>query len=361
MTLGGFLYTFTSNTFTITNNIDRIGVAIVQYTNLETIDFSNNGILTIIDDNAFRGCNLSGHVVIPDSVNQIGQLAFAVIGYFFTNTSFSITLPNGLTEIPRYCFNNSTLTSINIPNSVQTIGDIAFAFCQQLASITLPNQLTEIPYACFYSSGLTTIDIPNSVQTIGSSLFAYCGQLASITLPNQLTKLSVGLLYDTAITTLRIPSSVTLIDEHAFSQYMETIIFPEHFNFSNLTIHSPQLLSGTVQFKVEVDSVNTYQTNYQNTQLTISYDSNQNGSIDPEEETTYQLGYIIKQNQVCLLKDTLIQTDQGLVKVQELSKHNTIGGQHILGYSCGYYLGKQIIKIEKDLHLVYIFLIKIYL
>lgn len=150
-----------------------------------------------------------------------------------------------------------------------------------------------------------------------------------------MTELSYALLYDTAITTLRIPSSVTMIDEYALSQYMETIIFPDNFNFSNFIIQSPQFLSDTVQFKVEVDSVYTYQKKYQNIQFTIN-------------ETTYQLGYIIKQNQVCLLKDTHIQTDQGLVKVQELSKHNTIGGQHVLGYSCGYYLGKQIVKIEKD-------------
>ena len=54
---------------------------------------------------------------------------------------------------------NTYISSVNIPNSVNDIGDYAF-------------------YGC---SGLSSLTIPNSVKTIGESAFAYCKGLTSLT------------------------------------------------------------------------------------------------------------------------------------------------------------------------------------
>ena len=67
----------------------------------------------------------------------------------------------------------SSLTSIDIPNSVTTIGGYAFAGCENLTSIDIPNSVTTIESFAFAGcENLTSIDIPNSVTTIGDYAFS---------------------------------------------------------------------------------------------------------------------------------------------------------------------------------------------
>ena len=75
----------------------------------------------------------------------------------------------------------SGLTSIDIPNSVTTIGGSAFSNCSGLTSMTIPNTVTMIGVGAFsYCNGLTSIDIPNSVTLIGESAFEGCSVLTDV-------------------------------------------------------------------------------------------------------------------------------------------------------------------------------------
>lgn len=76
----------------------------------------------------FAECADIASVEIPDSVTSIGASAFNGC----TGLT-SVTIPNGVTSIGGYAFRNCTsLTSINIPSSVSTIGDFAFCECSSL-------------------------------------------------------------------------------------------------------------------------------------------------------------------------------------------------------------------------------------
>ena len=69
-----------------------------------------------------------------------------------------------------------------IPNSVQMSGSLAFSECLQLTRITIPNSVITIEYAAFSScSGLTEVTIGSGVQTIGRAAFAGCDGLTNIT------------------------------------------------------------------------------------------------------------------------------------------------------------------------------------
>ncbi|MBQ0136258.1 MAG: leucine-rich repeat domain-containing protein, partial [Oscillospiraceae bacterium] len=64
----------------------------------------------------------------------------------------------------------SRLTSINIPNSVTSIGDQAFYGCTNLPGIVIPNSVTSIGIQAFYGcSSLTNIKVkwsmPLSLKT----------------------------------------------------------------------------------------------------------------------------------------------------------------------------------------------------
>ena len=81
--------------------------------------------------------------------------------------------------------NSSYVKTVEISNSVTSIGSWAFFGCSSLTSITIPNSVTSIEESAFSGcSGLTSITIPNSVEYIGSYAFYYCSKLTSITIGN---------------------------------------------------------------------------------------------------------------------------------------------------------------------------------
>ena len=151
---------------------------------------------------------------IPNSVTTIGEDAFS-----YCNSLTSINIPNSVTTIGEGAFSNcNSLTSINIPNSVTTIGESAFWGCYSLTSINIPNNVTTIGNrafgACF---SLTSINIPNSVTTIGGGAFSNCNSLTSINIPNNVTTIGEGAFWQCfSLTSINIPNGVTTIGEKAF-------------------------------------------------------------------------------------------------------------------------------------------------
>ena len=111
-----------------------------------------------------------------------------------------------------------SLTSINIPNSVTTIGKSAFFGCLSLTSINIPNSVTTIEDNVFFGClSLTSINIPNSVTTIGEGAFDGCKSLTSINIPNSVTTIGKSAFFGCdSLTSINIPNSVTTIGKGAF-------------------------------------------------------------------------------------------------------------------------------------------------
>lgn len=81
-------------------------------------------------------------------MTEIGKSAF----YGCSNLK-SVDLPNSVTTIGRYAFSRSGLTNLTIPNSVTKIEDFAFYDCWSLKSVIVPKSVTTIgnnafPYRC---------------------------------------------------------------------------------------------------------------------------------------------------------------------------------------------------------------------
>lgn len=91
-------------------------------------------------------------------------------------------------KIPNHAFEScNALTSITVPEGIETIGTAAFAGCTQASSITLPNSLVTIgdrAFACSIdgdNNQLTALTIPENVETIGASAFYGYTELATVT------------------------------------------------------------------------------------------------------------------------------------------------------------------------------------
>ena len=99
---------------------------------------------------------------------------------------------------------------------VTVIGDSAFYECYQLTSVIIPDSVTEICDWAFNDSNLTEITIPNSVKTIGQEAFSHT-KLTSVILPSNLSGVNNGLFYNCInLTEVTIPSKITGIGFMAF-------------------------------------------------------------------------------------------------------------------------------------------------
>lgn len=119
----------------------------------------------------------------------------------------------------------SNVSSVFIPARVRSIGDSAFNRCNALTTVTFAegSQLKSIERAAFYGTEhaypkFKEIKIPDSVETIGNGAFNYCQNLERIALPSALQTLSNGTFYGcTALSEVTFPASLETIESRAFS------------------------------------------------------------------------------------------------------------------------------------------------
>ena len=165
----------------------------------DNANYSNDGrgILYNKDKTSLIQCpeGYGGDVVIPDSVTSIGDLAF---------------------------YNCTGLTSVTIPSSVTSIGEGTFYYCIGLTSLTIPSSVTSIGnYAFYYCTGLTSVTIPEGVTSIGWYAFSNCAGLTSVTIPASVTYIDQSAFEScTGLTSVTILDGITSIGDYAFSNCM---------------------------------------------------------------------------------------------------------------------------------------------
>ena len=217
--------------------------------------------VTTIGDFAFRSCDKLSSVEIPDSVTSIGLRAFE-----FCEGLSSVVIGNGVTTIDKWAFADcDSLSSVEIPESVTTIGDGAFELCGSLSEInvdgnnpsyssddrgvlfdkqkstliqapgaisgsyTIPESVTTIVDSAFaYCDSLSRVEIPDSMTTIGKEAFFSCNGLSSVVIGNSVATIDYyTFAYCDSLISVEIPDSVTTIGDHVFyaCSSLSTVIF----------------------------------------------------------------------------------------------------------------------------------------
>ena len=238
-------FRYTTSDGKIVNNINnpgQFGANIVAHSVVDgkcVIEF--DGPITKIPKQAFCNCkNLTGDLVIPNSVKEIGILAFAdctglngtltlsnklekILGSAFYNSGFTGTLklPNSLTEIGITAFQNCKyFTSLELSNALSVIPRSAFKGCEGLSgNLIIPNSVTEIGEHAFQNcTGFGTLTLSNKLETIGVSAFDGCtGFRGSLTLPSSVTTIGKSAFYSChGFTKLELPNTLSVIPTQAF-------------------------------------------------------------------------------------------------------------------------------------------------
>jgi len=158
---------------------------------LSTLKISNS--VVSIGDNAFGFCTSLTNLDL-NNVETIGKGAF-----YYCISLNSITIPNSVLTIADWAFRGSASSSVYIGNSVEHIGDRAFQGISNLEYFdvsTLNNSFSDYQGVLYDKeqniliqcpAEKSSIEIPNTVSTIGAYSLSFCSKLNEIIIPNTVT------------------------------------------------------------------------------------------------------------------------------------------------------------------------------
>jgi len=140
------------------------GGAFGNTTSLASVTFAASSDLRTVGEYSFAGTPLLTTITLPDTVTSIGSNAFQNSGVA------TVTLPSNpeFTMISNSLFEGATtLTGITVPDSVTRIGYSAFKGTTALSTAVIGGNVQRIDASAFQNSGLTSIRLPQSLTTLG--------------------------------------------------------------------------------------------------------------------------------------------------------------------------------------------------
>jgi hypothetical protein len=153
----------------------------------------------------------------------------------------SLDLPEGVQAIGEGCFFNCTrLRHLRIPSSVVKIGPRAFMGCSRLTSVHLLGNLHTIAEGTFYMCpSLTHVRIPSSVGRIACAAFSCCTRLISLELPEGLEMIDLDGEYNLSRSLL----NLVIPPEQDFQQPFDVDLFMNGLKLRHVASNVDDLVS----------------------------------------------------------------------------------------------------------------------
>lgn len=211
--------------------------------NLQKVTLPNS--LTEIAKGAFKSCKQLTEINIPTALTTIRETAFDECAMLK-----ELNLSN-VTTLEECAFRNCTqLTKVILAKNLESIPVEAFSSCTSLADVTWPQNLKAISYYAFYEAPIATLQLPETVTSIGDkafsnnkaitrfvfpkhvgkvlSTFSGCTNLTEVVLPEDATEIYKEAFRGTGIKQIIIPEGYTTIMGEAFKNcpQLETIVLP---------------------------------------------------------------------------------------------------------------------------------------
>ena len=249
----------------------------LQRLNLKEVESVVKGVYAIPSG---WSCRKLMKCIFPDKLERIEG------GFGGSSLSGSLLLPDGLKYVSG--FSQTKITNVKFPNSLEEIGQSAFAHCQSLmCEIEFPESLKKIGYGAFDQSAIQgdlvfphsletiesyafygcanltgSLEIPDKIKEIPRNTFANCMNLCgTLTLPNGLQEIGENAFLQTSLKgELNIPSTVTIIEKSAFANtlFNGTLVLPsELISLGASAFSGCWRLSGIVEIPENIISVPT--------------------------------------------------------------------------------------------------------
>lgn len=208
-------------------------VTITKYTGTESTVILPSTIsswpVTKIGEDALKDNTTITSVTIPDSVTEIGSNAFAgctnLTSVNYKGDWSNLTIQSGnpaVEDAAKDAANEQLFDFEFILNNTAVI--VTNYKCKGTAAdVTIPScykgkPVTAINNAAFPNSAVTSVTIPDSVTSIPDAAFVNCSQLTNISIPNSVTYIGFSAFDGCAsLKSITLPSSLRTIGNSAFA------------------------------------------------------------------------------------------------------------------------------------------------
>ncbi len=206
-------------------------VSSIENASLKYIHFQKLNSLTDLSPyGSFEGCDLTGILTIPNTINFIGPEVF----YNQTKLVGNLIIPNSVTSIGSGAFFGCSgfTGNLNLPNSLISVASSAFYGCSGfIGNLELPVNLNTIgPTSFSQLVGMTgTITMYNNVITIGAHAFQGSNFTGVLNISSGITRLlDLALEGLNRISTINMFNNLTQIDYEVFGycSLLTSITFP---------------------------------------------------------------------------------------------------------------------------------------
>ncbi len=149
--------------------------------------------LETVEESAFFGLEAWEKVIIPSTVKTIGAYGFAECG------ASTLVIPEGIERIEEFAFwgYEGTLQHLVLPGSVNYIGDSAFAWGKQVKHVYIPENVTYVGDESFGRwDSLTWLTFPKKVEEIGDRALTGNKSQEAVFIPSTVQTLGSEITYN---------------------------------------------------------------------------------------------------------------------------------------------------------------------
>ena len=149
--------------------------ALAECAELETVNFGEN--LTTLGGAVFYNDKALNNVILPEGLISIGGSCFSGCSSLRT-----IYLPDSLKDVGNYAFNGGKIAISKLPESLETVGEVAFYNNAYLTFSHIPSGVKTIGNRAFdYCQGITELIFDGIPEYIGPNAFRSCTNLKTVT------------------------------------------------------------------------------------------------------------------------------------------------------------------------------------
>ena len=220
--------------------IPKKTVTITKYTGTESTVILPSTIsgwpVTKIGEDALKDNTTITSVTIPDSVTEIGSNAFAgctnLTSVNYEGDWSNLTIQSGNPAVQDAA--NAPLFDFKFTPDNTAVIVTNYKYKGTAADVTIPSRyqgkpVTTIGRAAFFNSAVTSVTIPDSVTAILDGAFEKCSELTNISIPNSVTSIGLSAFaHCTSLKSITLPSSLSTIGNFAFDgcPSLMTVTYP---------------------------------------------------------------------------------------------------------------------------------------